>query len=234
MKPQETVSNVIRLKQRILQEAPASARRIDGVDKIFYKGSLPGYDAMLSASGTVSYREGWGAPSRPTRYGGVIAANRALRAKRYRPYNIFTGNEWQMNEQRHQFAKMDRQRQQQVFQPTELPKINKKITENNYLERPAGIEYPIMNIPSENNMVPRRPTRGRLTWMDLDQNYEKPERRIIADKNEMFRNFPNQQTIPAYAKSKFAAMRGMESQLGIPSMLGAAPKTKVKPKGKGK
>jgi len=71
---------------------------------------LPGYDAMLSASGTVSYREGWGVASRPTRYGGVIAAHKALKLKGYRPYNIFTGNEWQMNELRHQAVRKDRQK----------------------------------------------------------------------------------------------------------------------------
>jgi len=226
MAGQESISAVIALKQRILREAPAAARRIEGVDKIFYMGPMPGYDAMLSASGTVSYRDGWGVQSRPTRYGGVIAADKALRYKRYRPYNIFTGNLWQENESRHQFARKDRERQQQVFQPTELPKISKKASENIYYER-SEIEYPTMEMPTENNFIPRsmQGIKRKLTWGDINQAMENPLKDIYAHKSEMFRSFPNQQTIPNYAKSQFAALRGMENQLGIPG-LGRAPKNK--------
>ena len=55
----ETTQQVIKFKQKILQEAPAATARIKGVDKIFYM-KAPGYDAWLSGSGTVSYRKGWG------------------------------------------------------------------------------------------------------------------------------------------------------------------------------
>jgi len=242
MSRQEPVSSVIRLKQKILQEAPASARRIEGVDKIFYM-KAPGYDATLSASGTVSYREGWGMASRPTRYGGVIAADRALRQKGYKPYNIFTGNEWQMNELRHQAVRRDRERQEQVFQPANLPKINKKTAKNNYgiqlgTDYPmANIEYPIMDIPTETNLMPRQmqPVRKKMTWGDMDRSIENPLKQIYAEKNEIFRTFPRQQTIPNYAKSQFAAFKSIQSQIGNKSYVPQKTKNKkVKKGGKNK
>jgi len=236
MGERESTSAVIAFKQRILREAPDSARMIEGKDRIFYRRQ-PGEDALLSGAGTVSYREGWGAQSHPTRYGGVLAADAALRLKGYRPYNIFIGSEWQMNEQRHKSARFERQKQQEVFQQTELPKVSKKDVMNNFYQRPPEMEYPSMEMPSPNNMVPSemRPRQGsRLGYIDLLESLPDPIAQARSQKGLVMRQTFNDNDFARFAQTKLSALKSMERQLGIPS-IGAAPiKYGVNKKSKGK
>jgi len=228
----ETTAAVLAFKQRILQEAPASARSVEGVDKIFYMRQ-PGVDATLSASGTVSYREGWGVRPRPTRYGGVLAADRALRQDGYKPYNIFTGNEWQMNEQRHIMAKKDKVRQQELFQNVDLPKINKKQQGNFYYNQP-NMEYPTMEIPSERNMVPQQmKPKSNGGYIEFERTLPDPiaaSAKLRASK--MNGRLYSDTGMAAYAKQQYGVLQGMAGQLGIQGF-GSAPKPQQK-KGKKK
>jgi len=224
MSDRESTTEVIAFKQRILQEAPASGRMIEGVDKIFYMKE-PGEDATLSGSGTVTFREGWGTSPRPTRYGGVIAADKALRQKGYRPYNIFTGNEWQMNEQRHKIAKFDRQRQQEVFQQVELPKITKQSINEQRYNRAPEFEYPSMDMPTQQPRS-QRERSGPMNYFDLLQDLPDPVADIRKTKGLIMRQTIDDNQFAGWSNQKFSALKSMERQLGIPSV-GAASRQKA-------
>ena len=216
MSEQETTADVIAFKQRVLQEAPASARSIEGVDKIFYMRE-PGIDATLSGSGTVTYREGWGVSPRPTRYGGVLAADKALRLKGFRPYNIFTGGAYQMNEARHKAARADRQAQQKVFQHVELPKATKGGFSQQRYGNDNEIGYPTMDIPTNDNMIPRelKPQQRPKTYFDLLQGMKDPVMEQRKIKGLVMRQTFDDNQFAAFANQKFSTLKTMERQLGI-------------------
>jgi len=226
----ESTTQVIQFKQKLLQEAPGSARRIDGIDKIFYM-SVPGQDAILSGTGTVTFRRGWGASPTPTRYGGVVAADLALRKAGYKPYNIFYGNEWQLNEMRHVQAKQQRKQEQTVFERAEVPKYSKKDAQNTFLNNSIGYEYPSMEIPTNINPASTKKVNGQNYYLDFLQQLPDPVRDARNLNRRILGSTMNENQFAAYSNASYGNVRRLEGQLGIPGFgkaVGITPKTKGK------
>jgi len=143
----ETTEEVIAFKQRILQEAPASTTRdiLNGreKDKIFYMKE-PGNDATLSGTGSVIFRKGWGAQPLVSRFGGLISADKKLRELGYKPYNIYAGMEYEQYEQRHKYAKAEKERRETIFVQRTVPmekRIRNEFPEINQSQVPNITEY---------------------------------------------------------------------------------------------
>lgn len=224
MNPMEQTSEIIAFKKRIVAEAPASARNIKGVDTIFYMKE-PGNDAKLTGTGTVIYRRGWGMGTGPTRYGGPIAADRKLRAEGYRPYNIWVGNQWQENEQRHANARIERQRQQLVFTETQVPKISKRTTNESYVSSQPPMEYPTMEMPVPQIMGPpsqKRPMQSsqQNNWGAYLQAIPSPSSTLAALNNDMFGRGMSENEFAKYAYGSYSNVSRTAGQLGIPGFGG--------------
>jgi hypothetical protein len=238
---EEKTIDVRDFKARILQEAPGSAVRIQGQDRIFYQRE-PGFDAILSGSGTVVYRRGWGTRPTPTRYGGVITADKILRREGYRPVNIYSGDNWVANERQHKAAKEQKLEQQTVFAPVELPKISKarESTQYNpqvYTQAPqeSRLGYPTMAMPTQQNMVPRqmRPASTRTDYLNMiDANLSAIPK---GQNNMIFGQLMDENKYAKYAYNSYANVQRLGSQLKVTGY-GASkkPKTDKSKKGKSK
>jgi hypothetical protein len=165
----ETTEEVIAFKQRILQEAPASTTRdiIKGreKDKIFYMKE-PGNDATISGTGSVIFRKGWGAQPIVSRFGGIISADKKLRELGYRPYNIFAGMEYEQYEQKHKYAKAEKERRETIFVQRVAPAEKQRrseFPEINQNQIPNISEYGQAVMPQ---YAPRQP-QNRLGYNEL-------------------------------------------------------------------
>ena len=211
----ESTEEIIALKRRVLQEAPYSAVQDKGTDKIFYMKD-PGNDAVLSGTGTVSYKRGWGVPSVPTRYGGVLAADKALREAGYKPTNIFyPGNrEWIEYMSQHRQAELKRKEQQKVFSPVELPKITKAVVQSEtYYSRPINTNVDISMPPQ---MINRQmPQRRGLTYEALFSSLQDPVAEAREQKRTMASRIIDEQNFADMAYKSYGNVQRVASQLGV-------------------
>jgi len=235
---EESTMDVRDFKTRILQEAPGSAVRIQGQDRIFYQRE-PGFDAILSGSGTVVYRRGWGSRPTPTRYGGVINADKILRREGYKPVNIYSGDNWIANERQHKAAKEQKQDQQAVFAPIELPKISKARESTQYnpqvYSQESRLGYPTMEMPVQQTMAPRqmRPSTPRTDYLNMiDANLSAIPQ---GSNTRVFKQLMDENQFAKYAYNSYANVQRLGSQLKVAGY-GASkkPKTDKTKKGKSK
>jgi hypothetical protein len=215
----ETTAEIIQFKQNILREAPYSAGKIKDQDKIFYLKE-PGVDATLtgtSTSATAVFRVGWGTSPRPTRYGGLLAADRDLRSKGYRPYNIFSGNEYTTYETKHKLAAKERENRQSVFMPIETKKVKLDKTSGQFIggviQQPGqGMYIPDIQVPSETEIVKDSP---KLTYAKLGPLFEDPIRDLEVINRGYYNNIMTPNDFGAFAKRGYSGVMGMEAQLGL-------------------
>jgi len=121
-------------------------------------------------------------------------------------------------------AREDRQKQQEVFQQVELPKITKRTIEEQRYSNSPSIDYPTMDIPTQENMMPRvqRIRNDGLSYFDLLQDQPDPVVQAKSFKGFVMRQTFDDNMFAAFANKKLSTLKTMERQLGIPS-IGAAP-----------
>jgi hypothetical protein len=249
METQETPEAVIALKKRILAEAPQSGIMVKERDKVFYLKE-PGVDATLSGSGTIVFREGWGALPGVRRYGGFIRADEFLRKSGYRPYNIYAGMVYESYERQHKIAARDKERKQAVFTPVDLPKVTtKQIAAEQHSQEfsyPQISERPQI-IPREmpQRVQQRGPQRSapkeqpdRLGYFDILPRMDDPIKETASHTAFISRQLMDENMFANYSRLGYNNVLTLGKQLGVPNFGGKGPKAPgskgSKGKGKGK
>ena len=227
----ETTQEVLAFKQRIIREAPGSGAMVASRDKIFYMKE-PGVDATISGGGTVSYREGWGQQPHPSRYGGVIAADKALREKGYRPYNIFNGNQYEQYELRHLLARKEKERQQTAFQPFDAPKI-KLGRDQSEMELPDISYTQVPEIKSTIFYNQKTQPMGKLSYGDIIERVGPQRKELDLTSRNINAGLMNSQKFQGYIQGQEKLLSGAYRQFGLPNLSGKL-KAPVKKKRKGK